>query len=115
MRSGVLHFVNADLIAVGLSPLHPPLVARAPTRLVLAELDRLAGARLDLAFESTVSGFSYVNRMRKWKYVGYNSEIVLLPRSSLRPWRSNALPRVWCKAAIMCHVSTYCAASPEDR
>jgi len=44
---GVLNFVNADLIAAGLSPLQPPLAARAAARLVLAELDRLSNARLE--------------------------------------------------------------------
>ncbi|MBS1941284.1 MAG: Zeta toxin family protein, partial [Bacteroidetes bacterium] len=33
---GILHFVNADLIASGLSPLHPELAARAAGRLLLA-------------------------------------------------------------------------------
>ena len=44
-EAGTVHFVNADLIASGLSPLRPALGALAAGRLVLAELDRLAGAR----------------------------------------------------------------------
>jgi predicted ABC-type ATPase len=28
-QQGILHFVNADLIAAGLSPLHPEFAARA--------------------------------------------------------------------------------------
>ena len=43
----VVHFVNADLIASGLSPLRPELAALAGGRLFLAELDRLARARAD--------------------------------------------------------------------
>lgn len=38
----IVHFVNADLIAGGLSPLRPELAALAGGRLFLAELDRLA-------------------------------------------------------------------------
>src|SRR5436305_13065431 len=38
----VVHFVNADLIAGGLSPLRPELAALAAERLFLKELDRLA-------------------------------------------------------------------------
>src|SRR6202521_2626730 len=68
---GVLNFVNADLIAAGLSPLRPALAARAAGRLVLAELDRLAMARQDFAFESTLSGKGYVERLRQWKRRGY--------------------------------------------
>ena len=53
---GIVHFVNADLIAVGLSPPRPELAARAAAHLVLAELDRLVESREDFAFESTLSG-----------------------------------------------------------
>jgi len=41
----VVNFVNADLIATGLSPLKPELAAVAAARLVLEELDRLTGLR----------------------------------------------------------------------
>ena len=44
--AGVVHFVNSDLIAGGLSPLRPELAALAAGRLVLKELDRLAKARV---------------------------------------------------------------------
>ena len=39
--AGIVHFVNADLIASGLSPLRPELAALAAGRLFLRELDRL--------------------------------------------------------------------------
>ena len=55
-EGGVIHFVNADLIASGLSPLRPELAARRGGRLVLTELSRLAKARQDFEFESTLSG-----------------------------------------------------------
>ena len=37
----VIHFVNADLIASGLSPLRPEMAALAAGRIFLRELDRL--------------------------------------------------------------------------
>jgi predicted ABC-type ATPase len=46
----VVHFVNADLIASGLSPLQPDLAAIAAGRLVLQEIDRLVNSRADFAF-----------------------------------------------------------------
>src|SRR6267154_2225627 len=52
----VVHFVNADLIAAGLSPLQPELAAIAAGRLVLKELDRPAELRADFAFETTFGG-----------------------------------------------------------
>jgi predicted ABC-type ATPase len=56
-NAGVIHFVNADLIASGLSPLKPELAAIAAARTVLREIDRLAAERADFAFETTFSGF----------------------------------------------------------
>lgn len=54
--TGILRFVNADLIAAGLSPLHPELAARKAGRFLLMELDRLAKERSSFALESTLSG-----------------------------------------------------------
>src|SRR3990167_5703941 len=80
----VVHFVNSDLIAGGLSPLRPELAALAAGRLVLKELDRLAKARLDFAFESTLSGLVYLGRLKRWKAAGYRIEMVYLRLSSPR-------------------------------
>jgi predicted ABC-type ATPase len=43
------------------------VAALAAGRLFLKELDRLAKARLDFAFESTLSGLVYLNRLKRWK------------------------------------------------
>lgn len=80
--AGIIHFVNADLIAGGLSPLRPELAALAAGRLFLAELDRLAAARVSFAFESTLSGLVYAARLKRWKAAGYGIEIVFLRLSS---------------------------------
>lgn len=82
--AGVIHFVNADLIAGGLSPIRPEFAALAAGRLVLRELDRLAAERRDFAFESTLAGRSYVARLERWKRAGYRVEIVYLRLSSPR-------------------------------
>jgi predicted ABC-type ATPase len=78
----VIHFVNADLLAAGLSPLKPALAALNAGRFFLAELDRLAQARRDFAFESTLSGLTYVGRLNRWKVTGYRIEIVFLRLAS---------------------------------
>src|SRR4249920_2228510 len=87
-HAGIVHFVNADLIASGLSPLKPQLAALAAGRLFLKELDRLAKARANFAFESTLSGRTHVPRLRRWKARGYRIEIVFLkiksPQLALR-------------------------------
>ena len=74
----VVHFVNVDLIAAGLSPLDPALAAVKASRLFLAELDRLASARADFAFETTLSGLVYLNILKAWKKEGYKVEIIFL-------------------------------------
>jgi predicted ABC-type ATPase len=82
--AGVIHFVNADLLAAGLSPLRPELAAFKAGKLFLGELDRLAKARQDFAFESTLSGLTYLSRIKKWKSDGYQIEIVFLRLASVQ-------------------------------
>jgi len=86
--AGVIHFVNADLIAQGLAPLDPSLAAIAAGRLLLQEVNRFAAARADFAFESTLSGMSYARHLAKWKDQGYRIEISYLrlesPQLALR-------------------------------
>jgi predicted ABC-type ATPase len=80
--AGVIHFVNADLLAAGLSPLRPESAVLAAGRWFLMELDRLAKARLDFAFESTLSGLTYLGRLKRWKVAGYRIEIIYLRLAS---------------------------------
>lgn len=75
--------MNADLIAGGLSPLRPELAARPAGRLVLHELSRLAKARKSFAFESTLSGSTYLRLLKKWRSAGYRIEIVFLSLPSV--------------------------------
>jgi predicted ABC-type ATPase len=81
---GVIHFVNADLIAGGLSPLRPELAVRQASRLVLTELSRLVKARESFAFESTLSGRTYIRLLHQWKAAGYRIEIVFLSLASVQ-------------------------------
>lgn len=82
-EGGILNFVNADLIAAGLSPLRPAAAALAAGRIFLGELDRLAASGGDFSFESTLSGLTYVERLNRWKSCGYRIEIVYLRLSSV--------------------------------
>jgi len=89
--AGIMHFVNADLIARGLSPLRPELAAMAAGRLFLAELNRLASLRVDFAFETTLSGLGYLKHLRHWKQraTAFRSSSCNLPRPG---WRCAGLP-----------------------
>jgi predicted ABC-type ATPase len=82
-EAGIVHFVNADLIAAGLSPLKPELAKIPAARIVLSEMDRLAQARLSFAFESTLSGIGHRVRFERWKKAGYKIEMVFLRLTSV--------------------------------
>jgi predicted ABC-type ATPase len=83
-EAAIVHFVNADLIAAGLSPLQPELASLTAGRLFLTEIERLASAKIDFALESTLSGLSYVRKLRRWKRAGYRLRIIYLRLSSPR-------------------------------
>jgi predicted ABC-type ATPase len=78
----ILNFVNADLIASGLSPLRPELAAVRAARLMLNELDRFVERRADFAWESTLSGLAHVKRLQTMKELGYRLEIIYLGLAS---------------------------------
>ncbi len=92
--AGLIHFINADLIAGGISPLRPELAAVNAGRLVLRELDRLVEAKVEFAFESTLSGLHYAKRIKDWKVQGYLIEIVFLRLASPRLALSRVAARV---------------------
>lgn len=78
----ILRFVNADLLAAGLSPLDPRAAALAAGRLMLAQIDRYVRLRADFAFESTLAGLTYVRRLARMRRVGYHVEIIFLQLAS---------------------------------
>jgi len=78
----VLNFVNADLIASGLSPLRLELAAVSAARLMLEEIDRLVERRADFAWERTLSGLGHVKRIQIMKRLGYHVEIIYLRLAS---------------------------------
>jgi predicted ABC-type ATPase len=83
-RDKMLRFLNTDLLAAGLSPLDPTAAQIAAGRLFLSELDRLAASREDFAFESTLSGLSYLPRLKRWREDGYRVEIIYLKLTDVR-------------------------------
>jgi predicted ABC-type ATPase len=90
---GVVHFVNADLIASGLSPLKPELAAIAAARIVLR--DRPVGSNENgLRFETTLSELTHVSRLRALKRSGYRIEIIYLRLRSPRLAVSRVAARV---------------------
>ena len=64
-------FVNADLIAAGLSPFNPELAAIAAGRLMLEQIANHARRGQSFSFETTLSGRGYVRLIRQWRSDGY--------------------------------------------
>lgn len=75
-------FVNADLIAAGLAPFAPETAAVQAGRLMLNELDRHFAARESFAFETTLAGRGYLNRVRAWQAAGYRVKLIFLQLDS---------------------------------
>jgi predicted ABC-type ATPase len=77
-EAGLPLFVNADLIAAGLSPLDPAGAAIRAGRIMLAEIDGHAAAGRSFAFETTLSGHTYLRRIDRWRDDGYTVKLVFL-------------------------------------
>ena len=69
------NYINADLIAHGLSPFEPELAAVKAGKLMLSEIDKSVKAGKSFAFETTLSGLAYQKKIKNWKKMGY--EIIL--------------------------------------
>jgi predicted ABC-type ATPase len=77
-KLGVLEYVNADPIALGLSGFDPGSVAFEAGRVMLNRLHDLAAQRKDFAFESTLAARSYVRRVERLRGEGYNFQLMFL-------------------------------------
>ena len=71
----VTTFVNADVIAQGLAGFDPDRSAIQAGRLMLKQLDDLAQARENFAFETTLSARSFAPWLAKLKGSGYRVEL----------------------------------------
>lgn len=81
-------FVNADLIAAGLSPFNPESLAIQSGKLMLERIEVLAEARVDFGFETTLAGKSWVPLLQRLRGRGYRLHIFFLwipgPKLALR-------------------------------
>lgn len=83
MEGECLNFINADLIAKGLSPFDPDRVAREAGRLLLRTIDECVRKKESFAFETTLSGKSYEKKIARWKQSGYEITIYYLKLPSV--------------------------------
>jgi len=89
------NFINADLIAAGLSPFVPDLAAFKAGRLMLEAMAGYVRRGESFAFETTLSGLTYARMIPNWQADGYSVTLIFL---SL-PNEEMALARVAARVA----------------
>lgn len=72
------NFVNADLIAQGMSPFSPEAAAIRAGRLVLREIEFFAQRQVSFGFETTLSGRSYLRLVQRLRKRGYKVHLFFL-------------------------------------
>ncbi len=75
---GVTEFVNADVIAQGLSAFEPERVAFAAGRIMLARIQELAQQGASFAFETTLSSKSFARWIWQLMQTGYQFHLLFL-------------------------------------
>jgi predicted ABC-type ATPase len=71
-------FINADLIAAGLSPFAPEAAALRAGRLMLEEIANCVQREENFAFETTLAGRTYLSHIRRWREWGYHVSLFFL-------------------------------------
>lgn len=91
---GITEFVNADLIARGLSPLSPDSMDIAAGRLMLGRIHELAGRRESFGFETTLASRSFAPFLAAESRRGYDVRIHYLWVGSVEISLSRVAERV---------------------
>lgn len=77
-EAGCPIFINADLIAAGLSPFQPEAAAFRAGRLMLEEIAIHIAANKSFAFETTLSGLTYARMIPQWRAANYIVKLLFL-------------------------------------
>ncbi len=72
----VYEYLNADEIAAGLSPFRPESVAMQAGKLMLQRLTYFVEHQVDFAFETTLSGLSYIRFLQKCLIQNYQINLI---------------------------------------
>lgn len=92
--AGCTHFINADLIAAGLSPFAPERELLAASRLFLREIEARIAAREDFAFETTLAGRTYLLLVERLRADGWRVELIYLALPSVEMSKLRVAERV---------------------
>lgn len=91
---GCQNFANADLIAAGLAPLSPERELFNASRLFLREIENHIVTREDFAFETTLSGRSYLKLIKRLQLDGWTVELLYLALSDMEMSKVRVAERV---------------------
>jgi predicted ABC-type ATPase len=78
-----LNFINADLIAKGISPFQPAKMAIEAGRIMIERIAECVRENESFAFETTFSGKGYIRKIIDWKNEGYEIIIYFLQLPSV--------------------------------
>ncbi|MHB8708565.1 MAG: hypothetical protein ACYC9I_06790 [Desulfuromonadales bacterium] len=92
--AGCTHFINADLIAAGLSPLAPERELVAASRIFLGEVEIHIRRRENFAFETTLSGRTYLRLIERMRDEGWQVELIYLALPSVEMSKLRVAERV---------------------
>ena len=88
------HFINADLIAAGLSPLAPERELVTASRILLQEIEERIAMGEDFAFETTLAGRAYLHLIQRLQGQGWQVELIYLALPSVEMSKLRVAERV---------------------
>jgi predicted ABC-type ATPase len=78
-----VNFLNADLIALGISPFAPEKVAIEASKILLSRIDECCRRKESFGVETTLSGRIYLKKINVWKNQGYMVTLHFLKLASV--------------------------------
>jgi predicted ABC-type ATPase len=92
-EANCFYFVNADMIAKGISPLRPENAGVEAGKILFRKIEEYSNRDITFAFESTLSGTGHLRRIESLKKNGYRIVIYYLQLAS----EVLAIERVRCR------------------
>ncbi len=89
-----VRFINADLIAAGLSPFAPEKELIAASRIFLSEIEERITQRQNFAFETTLAGRSYLRLVDSLNNAGWTVKLIYLALPSVEMSKLRVAERV---------------------
>lgn len=76
-------FINADLIARGLSPFAPEKAAIQAAKIMLTQIASKVSRKESFALETTLASLNYIRHIPRWRKAGYHITLMFLSLPSV--------------------------------